>query len=137
MAALSRTCLSKRGRETPDPPQRYPAGLHPYQIRPGGGVAAQLDRTAHSVRGPDEGGDRTCLFDGIHEDAPRVPLLIDGDHRRRGEHDRGDDADRRLAPTVAEACDRAASAAEAAATDQRGNGEQSPTACRPKRRSGA
>ena len=59
------------------------------------GSAEQRGRAAGALRGPGEGGDRTCIGRFVHRSADIVPRAAHGGHRHRAEFDRGDDADRR------------------------------------------
>ncbi len=70
----------------------------------------------------------------VHEHAPGVPRSADPVHRRRAQHDRGDDADREPAAAVAAADDRAADAADRAPAHERGAGVEGQAARRAERR---
>ncbi len=117
--------------------QRHSARSDPCAQRPARSPCPQPHRAAGAVRRPGESRDRAGLDARVHRLAPGVPRAAHRLHRRRAQHDRGDDAHRAPAEAVAGARRRAAGTAEGAAADQRRACQQGAAARRAERGSGA
>ena len=96
--------------------------LHPDQLRPGRGAAAQHRRAAGALRGRGQGGDRAGLVRPVQRDPPDLPRPAHRDHRHRAQHDRRQHADRGAAQAVAGAHRGAPVAAGRAHRDQQAAG---------------
>ena len=96
-------------------------------------AAPQRHRAAGAVRRSREGGRRAGFAVRIHSLSPGLPRAAHGQYRRGAQHDRGHDAYRGPAETVAAARRRAAGAADRVAADQRGARQQGEAARRAER----
>ena len=76
-----------RAREEDHPAHRRPGRLHPHQLGPGRGAAAQHHRAAGALRGRGQGGHRARLVPPLQRHPPDLPRPADGVHRRRPQHD--------------------------------------------------
>ncbi len=103
-------------------------------LEPGRVPARQHRRSAGALRRRDARGHRTGVVASVHDDPPDIPGTAHAVHRRRPQHDRGDDADREPAAAVAAADDRAPDPTVRTSTDERGTGLQGQAACRTERR---
>ncbi len=83
--------------------------LHPDQLRPGRGAAAEHRRPAGAVRGRGQGGDRAGLLRRVQRDPAHLPRAARREHRHRAQHDRRQHADRGAAQAVARRSPRACS----------------------------
>ena len=103
-----------RAGEEDDPADARAARLHPHQLGPGRGAAAEHRGAAGAVRGRGQGGDRAGVVPRVQPDPPAVPRSADGVDRRRAQHDRRQHAHRGAAAAVAVADPGAAVAVEGA-----------------------
>ena len=76
-----------RAREEEHPADQRAARLHPHQLGPRRGAAAQHHRAADSVRGRGQGGDRAGVVQHLQRDPPDIPRSAEREHRRRAQHD--------------------------------------------------
>ncbi len=90
-----------RAREEDDPAHARARRLHPDQLGPGRGAAAQHHRAAGPVRGRGQGGDRAGVVPPVQRDPPALPRPAHGEHRRRAQHDQRQHAHRGAAAAVA------------------------------------
>ena len=109
-----------RAREGADPAHRRPGRLHPDQLRPRRGHAAEHHRAADPVRGVGARGDRAGVVRRLQPDAPVAAGPADREHRPRAQHGRRHVGDREAARAVPVTGAGAAVAPGAAAPVQRG-----------------
>ena len=91
-----------RAGEEAHPAHPRASRLHPDQLGPGRGAAAQHHRAAGALRGRGEGGDRARLVPPVQRHPPDLPRPAHGEHRRGAQHDQRQHAHRGAAAAVAE-----------------------------------